>query len=69
MHVLSQWVPGAIYSAKSAALVNAVALSATHMISGSRDKTCKSWDLATGQCLRTFEGHTEWVSRVADLAN
>ncbi|KAK9700799.1 Lissencephaly-1, partial [Basidiobolus ranarum] len=28
--------------------------------SGSRDKTIKLWD-ATGQCIRTFVGHDNWV--------
>ena len=32
--------------------------------SGSSDKTLKLWDVASSRCLRTFEGHTEWVSSV-----
>ena len=28
------------------------------LLSGSADKTAKIWDLHSGQCLRTFEGHT-----------
>ena len=27
--------------------------------------TLKLWDAATGQLLRTFEGHTGWVTSVA----
>jgi WD40 repeat protein len=29
------------------------------VLSGSRDKTLKLWDVATGKLLRTFEGHSE----------
>jgi WD40 repeat protein len=33
-------------------------------LSGSGDRTLKLWDLATGQCIRTFEGHTDSVKSV-----
>ena len=33
-------------------------------LSGSLDKTLRLWELATGQCVRTFEGHTEEVLSV-----
>ena len=35
------------------------------LLSGSWDDTLKLWDAATGQLLRTFEGHASWVSSVA----
>ncbi|MEH2455278.1 TIR domain-containing protein [Nostoc sp.] len=35
------------------------------VVSGSEDKTLKVWDLATGQCQATFEGHTNSVLVVA----
>jgi hypothetical protein len=35
------------------------------LLSGSGDKTLKLWDLATGQLLRTFEGHHDLVWSVA----
>ncbi len=35
------------------------------VISGNRDTTLKLWDVATGQKLRTFEGHTKPVIGVA----
>ena len=43
--------------------VNSVCLSpdGRHALSGSRDKTLKLWDVASGSCLRTFKGD-EWVS-------
>ena len=34
-------------------------------LSGSSDKTLRLWDASTGQCVRTFEGHTEHVTSVA----
>ena len=35
------------------------------LVSSSRDKTIKVWDLATGKLLRTLEGHRESVYAVA----
>jgi WD40 repeat protein len=35
------------------------------IVSGSYDNTCKLWDLQTGQCLRTFTGHTNKVYAVS----
>lgn len=32
------------------------------LLSGSADKTLKWWDLRTGECLVSFEGHKSWVS-------
>ena len=34
-------------------------------VSGSRDKTLKLWDLASGKELRTFTGHSDGVTSVA----
>jgi WD40 repeat protein len=38
-------------------------------LSGSYDNTLRPWDLATGETLRTLEGHTSGVSAVALLAD
>ena len=34
-------------------------------LSGSADRTLRLWDVATGSCLRVFEGHEEGVGCVA----
>ena len=35
------------------------------MVSGSRDKTLKVWDLRSGRCMQTLNGHTNYVMAVA----
>ena len=35
-----------------------------HALSGSKDKTLKLREVATGRCRRTFEGHTDGVNSV-----
>ena len=37
---------------------------ANMVLSGSRDQTVRLWDLRTGKCVRTMEGHTESVGPV-----
>ena len=34
-------------------------------ISGSDDHTVREWDIATGNCIRTYAGHSDWVNSVA----
>lgn len=34
------------------------------LISSSRDKTMKLWDISMGYCVYTFTGHAEWVRMV-----
>ncbi len=36
-----------------------------HVLSGSQDKTLKLWDVAEGACVKTLEGHKNWVHAVA----
>jgi len=38
-------------------------------VSGSRDKTLRVWDLETGACLRTLEGHSDGVNSVSVSAD
>ena len=35
-----------------------------HVLSASRDKSIKVWDASTGFCLKSLNGHDEWVRRV-----
>ena len=41
----------------------------TKLVTGSFDKTLRLWDLATGKCLRTLEGHSVGVNAVALAAD
>lgn len=34
------------------------------LVSASRDKTIKVWEVASGYCVKTFSGHSEWVREV-----
>jgi WD40 repeat protein len=34
------------------------------LATGSGDHTVKIWEISTGRCLKTFEGHTAWVHKV-----
>jgi WD40 repeat protein len=38
-------------------------------VSGSTDHTIKLWEIKSGNCLKTFEGHTNWVFSVAFSPN
>jgi F-box and WD-40 domain protein 1/11 len=35
------------------------------VVSGSNDNTLKVWDIETGKCLATLEGHSDCVRRAA----
>ena len=43
------------------------ALPRDRIVSGSRDKTLKVWDVKHGLCLQTLRGHTGWVNCVGLL--
>jgi len=51
--------------ARSEAYFVAFAPDGKTVISGTRDKTLMLWDVATGQKIRTFSGHKDWVNGVA----
>ena len=37
----------------------------TKVASGSMDKTVKLWDVTSGECLQTLEGHSDYVNSVS----
>ena len=41
----------------------------SRLFSGSNDNTIKVWDVATGTCLQTLQGHTDWVNSVCVSAD
>jgi platelet-activating factor acetylhydrolase IB subunit alpha len=36
-----------------------------YLVSASRDKTLRIWEVATGYCVKTIQGHVDWVRDVA----
>jgi len=36
-----------------------------YLLSCSRDKTIRLWEISTGYCKRTFVGHEGWVRKLA----
>ncbi|PVU88556.1 hypothetical protein BB561_005783 [Smittium simulii] len=40
-------------------------LGSDKIVSASRDKTIKIWDFASGYCIKTITGHSEWVRYVS----
>lgn len=43
--------------------------SGDQIVSCSWDKTVKVWELSTGFCLKTFEGHEGWINNLDINAN
>lgn len=39
------------------------------LVSASRDKTLRIWDVTTGYCVKTLQGHLDWVRDVAASAD
>ena len=46
-----------------------VSADGSRLFSGSDDNTIKVWDVATGACLQTLEGHARWVRSVCVSAD
>ncbi|KAN0083648.1 WD40-repeat-containing domain protein [Elaphomyces granulatus] len=40
-------------------------MSGNLLVSASRDKTLRIWDVTTGYCVKTLQGHSDWVRDVA----
>lgn len=49
----------------SVSAVRFIPNSGSLLVSASRDKTLKIWDITTGFCVRTLEGHSGWVRDVS----
>jgi WD40 repeat protein len=41
-----------------------VAVSNEQIASGSTDSSIKIWNKSTGECFKTLEGHTGWISTI-----
>lgn len=39
------------------------------LISGSEDKTVKVWDISSGNCLQTLQGHDDFVRVIKAISN
>ena len=50
-------------------LGNAFSPNNQYVVSGSWDKTVRIWDVESGDCIKTLEGHTERVSSVSFSPN
>ncbi|KAI9223927.1 WD40-repeat-containing domain protein [Blastocladiella britannica] len=60
------FLPGApIPGAEPTAVGPSARAPATHLVSASRDKSIKVWDLSNGYCTKTLTGHADWVRAVA----
>ena len=67
LHVLrghTSWIFSVAFSSDSEAVATLGASGQT-LASGSDDRTVRLWDISTGQCLNTFQGHTRVVFSVA----
>ncbi|KAH8665172.1 WD40-repeat-containing domain protein [Tricladium varicosporioides] len=65
----SDWVSSVIFSHDSTQLISGSDDKTVKIwdtsVSGSNDRTIKIWDARSGTCLRTLEGHSDWVYSVA----
>jgi platelet-activating factor acetylhydrolase IB subunit alpha len=48
----------------SSASSQSQSLGGEYLVSGSRDKTIRLWELSSGQCIRTLSGHDNWIRSV-----
>jgi WD40 repeat protein len=58
------WVKGSLVEHSGRVASVCLSTNGQYALSGSFDNTLKLWDVATGRCLRTFEGHTNVVFSV-----
>ena len=53
------------FKGHSSPVTQVAALSSTSFLSSSWDMTIKMWNADTGECIRTFEGHRDWVHAIS----
>ena len=60
-------LPGHDHSVSAVRFVpsGSVGLSGNLLVSASRDQTLRIWDVTTGYCIKTLQGHTDWVRTVS----
>lgn len=60
-----EWAPdSACENISKAANLDSKNKSGPFLVSGSRDKTIKFWDVTSGMCLFTLNGHDNWVRQI-----
>ena len=57
--------PVRTFKGHSSPVTQVAALSSTTFLSSSWDMTIKMWNWETGECIRTFEGHRDWVHAIS----
>lgn len=53
------------FKGHSSPVTQVAALSSTSFLSSSWDMTIKMWNSETGECIRSFEGHRDWVHAIS----
>jgi len=46
-------------------MVTMVITKSLRILTASKDRTCKLWDVENGECVQSFEGHEHWICSAA----
>ena len=57
------------YKGHTSPITQIAAVDSNQFISSSWDTTIRLWNATTGECIRTFRGHTDWVHAISVLAD